>query len=494
MAKILKNFCSATLASNMLIGDTQITVSPGHNLPVTAGEFVLVFWNMAVYPNPADDSSTEIVTAEYSGTPNVYNVTRAQESTVAIAHSSGDAAALHLTAGTMIHNNFGNLDYASSGHTGFEPTVSKGNLTAGSTKISIGGIGTGALIGTGATIDVVPGNIAHNSLSTIGANDHHNQAHVLNSSDHTVSGLTTGHVLQALTPTTFGFAAVPGLHDAVTLATSADVLLGLSGQALSLDTQVTKQVLIGPISGDDAAPTFRVLETTDIPALAYETSGAIATHAALLTGVHGLAITAGQTLTVTASSSLNQDCRTTASPSLAGLSLNPVTIGPSQLLIQNNSTGCFSTLAYGPDNNAFGFDVYWSGAGWVATDTSCFWLYKVTDCLDFEYDNGRTVGGSASTHTAIRVHGTAASAFAAMDTEFFGNIFAATIRANTAFNLSGTNGVTQAASAGTVVDSTSLAGGIVTGKTQITYIADGAYSLVGITSITTANGRITAMA
>jgi lysophospholipase L1-like esterase len=70
----------------------------------------------------------------------------------------------------------------------------------------------------------------------------------------------------------------------------------------------------------------------------------------------------------------------------------------------------------------------------------------------------------------------------------------AKVRADTAFNLNGTDGVTQAASAGTVVDSTSVAGGIVTGRTQITYIADGAHSLVGITSITTANGRITAMA
>jgi len=142
------------------------------------------------------------------------------------------------------------------------------------------------------------GNLIHNNLSGIGINDHHNQVHTLDNTDHIVSGLTPGHVLQALTSTTFGFAAVPGLHDSVTLAVSADVLLGLTGQALSLDTQVTKRVLIGPVSGADATPTFRVLETTDIPALAYEASGAIATHAALTTGIHGLAITAGQTLTV----------------------------------------------------------------------------------------------------------------------------------------------------------------------------------------------------
>jgi hypothetical protein len=68
------------------------------------------------------------------------------------------------------------------------------------------------------------------------------------------------------------------------------------------------------------------------------------------------------------------------------------------------------------------------------------------------------------------------------------------IRADTAFNLNGTDGVTQAAAAGKVSDVTALAGGIATAQTQITYIADGAHSLTGITSITTANGRITAMA
>ncbi|MBE3045972.1 hypothetical protein IMZ48_26220 [Candidatus Bathyarchaeota archaeon] len=155
-----------------------------------------------------------------------------------------------------------------------------------------------------ATAGVLAGGGAHADLATVTANQHHNQAHVLNGADHTVSGLTTGHVLQATGATTFGFAAVPGLHDSVTLATSADVLLGLTSQALSLDTQVTKRVLIGPISGADAAPTFRVLETTDIPALAYEASGAITTHAGLTTGVHGLAITAGQTLTVTTGGTL----------------------------------------------------------------------------------------------------------------------------------------------------------------------------------------------
>jgi hypothetical protein len=153
-------------------------------------------------------------------------------------------------------------------HTGASPTF------AGLTLTGMSGI-------IKATTGVLSGGGAHADLATVTANQHHNQAHVLDGGDHTVSGLTTGHVLQALTATTFGFAVVPGLHDAVSLAASADVLLGLTGQQLSLDTQTAAYVLAGPTSGGAAAPTFRALVTTDIPALAYDTTG---TAAGLLSG------------------------------------------------------------------------------------------------------------------------------------------------------------------------------------------------------------------
>lgn len=46
-----------------------------------------------------------------------------------------------------------------------EPILTKGNLTAGSTKVTIGGTGTGAVIGSGASVDV---NEANLTLSNIG--------------------------------------------------------------------------------------------------------------------------------------------------------------------------------------------------------------------------------------------------------------------------------------------------------------------------------------
>lgn len=67
-----------------------------------------------------------------------------------------------------------------------------------------------------ATAGVLSGSAAHSDLGGVTANQHHNQAHVLNSTDHTVSGLTTGHVLQATSATTFEFASVLGLIPAET--------------------------------------------------------------------------------------------------------------------------------------------------------------------------------------------------------------------------------------------------------------------------------------
>jgi len=71
------------------------------------------------------------------------------------------------------------------------------------------------------------------------------------------------------------------------------------------------------------------------------------------------------------------------------------------------------------------------------------------------------------------------------------------IRSNTTFNLNGTDGVTQASSAGKVCDVTALAGGLATAQTQITYAADGTYNFDAtsgkVSSITITNGRITAI-
>jgi hypothetical protein len=105
-----------------------------------------------------------------------------------------------------------------------------------------------------AAAGVISGSAIHSDLGSIGANDHHNQAHVLNGADHTVSGLTTGHVLQALSATTFGFAVTPGTHDPVTIPVSANGL-SLTGQEISLPTSATPQFAGLTINGNLAVDT-----------------------------------------------------------------------------------------------------------------------------------------------------------------------------------------------------------------------------------------------
>ncbi len=68
----------------------------------------------------------------------------------------------------------------------------------------------------------------------------------------------------------------------VTLAADADVLLDITGQVLSLDSQQANYLFGGPVSGGAADPVFRVLVDADIPsgiARDSEVTTAISTHA-----------------------------------------------------------------------------------------------------------------------------------------------------------------------------------------------------------------------
>jgi hypothetical protein len=71
--------------------------------------------------------------------------------------SSTDAGVrswVEMTSGVTDHDALNNLDYASAGHTGFEPTVTKGNLTEATSSVLTISSGTNAVIGSGTTIQV----------------------------------------------------------------------------------------------------------------------------------------------------------------------------------------------------------------------------------------------------------------------------------------------------------------------------------------------------
>ncbi len=116
-------------------------------------------------------------------------------------------------------------------------TVTGAPLTLSGQQITFNYDGTDFQL-SGNNLQVKDGGIDHGGLAGVSANQHHNQAHVLDGGDHTVSGLTAGHVLQALTATTFGFAAVPGLGSGDTPSFTGLVLIGVANETARLALDV----------------------------------------------------------------------------------------------------------------------------------------------------------------------------------------------------------------------------------------------------------------
>ncbi len=144
-------------------------------------------------------------------------------------------------------------------------------LTVGANERYLGSDGTDA---TWVQVD-------HSHLSGVGVDDHHSEVHVVNSGGpHAEGGLAVGHVLLASGAAAFSFAQLQhgdlggvGAADhqpVVTIGAALGTnLLGLAGQALSLDTQADNLVFAGPNGGGPLAPTFRALVAADLPAIGF---------------------------------------------------------------------------------------------------------------------------------------------------------------------------------------------------------------------------------
>lgn len=97
-----QNFGYGELGAVLNTGVYSMTLAVGHNFPTDSTKlFKVLIWDKVTYPEPADDPDKEIVTAYYSGTANVYTITRAEEGTAESVHSSGDACAMTITAALM---------------------------------------------------------------------------------------------------------------------------------------------------------------------------------------------------------------------------------------------------------------------------------------------------------------------------------------------------------------------------------------------------------
>jgi sarcosine oxidase gamma subunit len=171
------------------------------------------------------------------------------------------------TGGATDHAALNNLSYATALHTGFEPTVTKGNLSAGSSKISIGGTGTGAVIGAGASVDVAEANITHNNIGGLNSGDYQH----------------------------LSAAQVSALHPAVTISDTNSIDLSLTGQALSADlkTQNTTNITLA-VDASGLKATASGLEPTVTKGNLSELTSAILT----IGGGTGAVIGAGATITV----------------------------------------------------------------------------------------------------------------------------------------------------------------------------------------------------
>lgn len=110
----------------------------------------------------------------------------------------------------------------------YEPIITILTLARGGTGADLSATGGANQVvqqaSAGAVLTVAQ--LTHSQLAGVGANDHHN---------------------------------------VVTLASDADVLLGLSTQQLTLDSQSANTVFAGPGSGGAADPTFRALVANDLP-------------------------------------------------------------------------------------------------------------------------------------------------------------------------------------------------------------------------------------
>jgi len=77
--------------------DLTVVVADASQFPNT-GDFLVTIWNNTAYPNPSDDTNTEIIKVTgVSG--NTLTIERGQEDTVGVAHANGQATQMLITAG-----------------------------------------------------------------------------------------------------------------------------------------------------------------------------------------------------------------------------------------------------------------------------------------------------------------------------------------------------------------------------------------------------------
>jgi hypothetical protein len=128
-------------------------------------------------------------------------------------------------------------------------------------------------------------------------------AHALVSATHTASGLTTGHFLKATGATSYGF----GAHGLTYSDVGADVSGAASTAVGTHESTYSHTNYNTAYAWGNHAGLYSLLahNHSGVYDPAGTAASAVSAHAALITGVHGLVFTAGKTLTLTESLTLN---------------------------------------------------------------------------------------------------------------------------------------------------------------------------------------------
>ena len=261
-----ENFARGTLASDLTAVAVQLTMNVGHTLPTAVGSFPLVIWDQISYPDPADDIHLEIVTASYSGTPNVYDIVRAQEDTVAVVHGSGDRVALHYTA-QMSLDDLADHEHSTSSivsGTFADPRISESSVTQHQ-----GAIDHGSIAGLGGDDHA----LYHTDgrAATWLANNHETTyTHTDIALNTTHRGYTSGNP-HSVTPTELGLvigtdvqAHGDVLDDLNTLgapASDGQFIVATGAGAFAYESTTTARTSLGVGTGD--SPTFAGLVIAD---------------------------------------------------------------------------------------------------------------------------------------------------------------------------------------------------------------------------------------
>lgn len=135
------------------------------------------------------------------------------------------------------HSSLANLTYATAGHTGFEPTIVKGNLTeATSSVLTITG-GTASVIGSGTTVQIKQANTSQSGyLSSTNWNTFNNKLSAeVDGSLNNEGSLT----VEAGTATTSLISSSTSGSTPVTLQAGTNITLSESGNTVTINSSAT---------------------------------------------------------------------------------------------------------------------------------------------------------------------------------------------------------------------------------------------------------------